>query len=819
MIANWIQIWFRNLHRFKLYTLINVVGLSLGICAVMAIFMYIADELSYDDFHLKGDLILRVNSITRFDGNENKYFTTSATLGEAAKTDIADIDRVVRLFERQASLQLINQKNPETAAKKFREEHFFFSDPSVFDVFTFHFLKGNPETALKDQSGLVISRDIAIKYFGSIDAALGRDILFEGHRLLTVSGVIENYPYQSHLRIEMLAHFDHFYSDEHPETQQFLRTDWLYNPVLTYVLIKANATPARVETALNELKKKYADERVIKNVSYALQPLREIHLYSNFTFTGEAENIRYIYMLGSIGLVVLFIGCINFVNLSNVHSLKRAKEIGVRKVLGAEKRGLILQFLSESSALVMISFVLAFGILYLILPYVNEICDKHFDITNLFTWNLFTGLFLLFFMTAFLAGYYPSFYATRFNPAVVLKGIHGHKHDEGFFLRKVLIVFQFIVSATLVVMSLIFYQQMEFIRSKPLGFHRDHILTIPLFSETPNSILGGDVDGPLRTRMNTFENELKENVAIEAVSVSSALPGAGAVTALVQTEKIKAQDNVFVAATAVDYDFMDTYKMVLLAGRNFSPSFGRDHLESFIINEQAVKNLGWEKPEQAIGQPIELLGKKGAVVGVVKDFHFQGLQQPLRPLILEVAAAKFAVFSIRLQSGRDMVESIEIIREKWDKIFPEKVFEYHFLDDRLELNYGREQRMVTMMKYAAILAIFISTLGLFGLAAYINHMRLKEVSIRKVLGATSRDVFYILSNEFIKMAIIAFLLAIPVTYILAKQWLNTFAYRVSVGLIPFLLGGLLMLIVILVAISYETLKSVNLNPIEKLRNE
>ena len=818
MIANWIQLWLRHLLRFKLYTFVNIAGLSLGICAVVAIYIYVLDELSYDRFHEKGDRIYRVNTVTHFDGNENSYFTTSAPLGEIAKSNIEGLDGVVRLFGRQASFQLIDSKRRPATTDKFREEHFFLSDPSIFKIFSFVFIKGNPESALKDPTSLVINRDIAIKYFGSVENAMGSDILFEGHRTLTVSGVIENYPYQSHLAIKMLAHFDHYYSEERPEIQQYLRTDWLYNPVLTYVLLKPGKNPLLVEAELNALKDRHADERVIKGVTLTLQSLKDIHLHSDFSFAEEANNMRDVYILSSIGLLILLLACINFINLSNVHSLKRAKEIGVRKVLGAQKSSLTIQFLSESSALVLVSFIFAFTLLAIILPLINEITTKHFIIEDLFSMNLMIGLYILFVATAFLAGLYPSFYATRFQPAVVLKGIQGHRYTEGFLLRKSLIVFQFTVSVTLVVMGIIFLQQMDFVRHKPLGFQRDHMLTIPLFSDTPNSILGGGVDGPLRSRMNTFENEVMENSAVEAVSLSSALPGGGAVNALVQTEKIKPEDNVFIAATAVDYDFLETYKMELLAGRNFSKSFGTDHLQGFIINEQAVKTLGWDSPAAAIGQSIELLNKQGTVVGVVKDFHFQGLQQPLRPLILEVSAGKFTVFSLRLNAN-DIPGSIHWIKTKWDKIFPEMVFEYHFLDDRLDLNYGREQRMVTLMKYFSLLAIFISALGLFGLAAYINHLREKEVSIRKVLGAHTSDVFYILSKDFLRMTGVAFLLAIPISYISVRQWLDTFSYKVSIGPIPFVIGGALMLITVLLTITYEIIKSVNLNPVEKLRNE
>ena len=309
-----------------------------------------------------------MNTVTHFDGNENSYFTTSAPLGEIAKSNIEGLDGVARLFARQASIQLMDSKTRSSTPEKFREEHFFLSDPSIFNIFSFVFIKGTPESALKDPSGLVINREIALKYFGSVEAAMGRDVLFEGNRMLTISGVIENYPDQSHLAIKMLAHFDHYYSEETPETQQYLRTDWLYNPVLTYVLLKPNKDPSAVEAELNALKNRHADERVIKGVTLALQPLRDIHLHSDFSFAEEANNVRDIYILSSIGVLILLLACINFVNLSNVHSLKRAKEIGVRKVLGAQKSSLMAQFLSESSALVLLSFILAFSLLVTVFP-------------------------------------------------------------------------------------------------------------------------------------------------------------------------------------------------------------------------------------------------------------------------------------------------------------------------------------------------------------------------------------------------------------------------------------------------------------------
>jgi len=426
---------------------------------------------------------------------------------------------------------------------------------------------------------------------------------------------------------------------------------------------------------------------------------------------------------------------------------------------------------------------------------------------------------LLFLCTAALAGTYPSFYISRFNPVAVLKGTSVNPQGESFTLRRVLIVTQFTISISLVVLALIFYRQMEFVRNKPLGFNRESMLAVPLFSSTPNSILGGGVDGPLRGRMNGFETELLRENAVESVTVSSALPGFGAVFALVQTDSLKEQDNVFIAATAVDYDFLECYNIEIAAGRKFSREFGTDHLQAVIINEQAVKKLGWKSPEMAIGKSISLMGKNASVVGVAKDFHFQGLQQPLRPLILEVAASKFTVFSMRLDPEKSITESIEHVKNIWDKIFPEKVFEYHFLDERLEQVYGNEQRMVNMMQYFSILAVFICSLGVFGLSAHINHQRTREMSIRKVLGASRRQIFATLSREFVFMVVVAFIIAVPFAWYLSHRWLETFAYRTAVGVLPFLIGGIVSIAIVLLTISYETVKTARANPVDSLKVE
>jgi putative ABC transport system permease protein len=809
----------RITRRFGMYTAINIAGLALGLCAVVAIYLYVADELSYDRFHAHLDRIYRINSTSRFAGNENRYPTTGAPLADAIRTDIPAVEYVARTFERQAALQVMQPEDPAQSDIKFREDHFYFADPSILSIFSFEFLAGDASTALQRPDALVVNESTAVRYFGSARAAMGKEFLFEGTLLLTVAGVIADFPSQSHVQIDMISHFDNYYNLEPEDIRNYLRRDWIYNTVSTYVLVKEQADVSLLGQQVNELKARYADERVINGVTYELQPLSDIHLLSDFSFGNESANIMYIYVLSSIAILILIIACVNFVNLSTVYSLKRAREIGVRKVLGAAKGGLMSQFMLESAGMVFIAFLIALLLLGGLLPIVNEVAGKQFHITDLVALKVVGAMVLLFILTALLAGAYPSFYITRFNPVEVLKGISGNRPGEGFALRKVLVVTQFTISITLVVLAIIFFNQMDFIRNKPLGFQRHGILAVPLFSTTPNSILGGGVDGPLRGRMNEFESELMREGTVEAVTVSSALPGFGAVFALVQTDSIKEQDNVFIASTAVDYDFPECYKMEILAGRNFSREFGTDHLQAVIINEQAVTRLGWKTPENAVGKALSVMGKNATVVGVVRDFHFQGLQQPLRPLILEVAAGKFTVFSMRVDAGKSMAGSIAAVKAQWDKTFPEKVFEYHFLDDTLARNYGNEQRMVSMMQYFSVLAIFICALGLFGLSAYINHQRSKEVGIRKVLGASRGHIFTVLSRDFVLMVIIAFGIAIPFGLFLSNQWLGTFAYRVPVGVMPFLIGGLVSIAVVIVTISYETIRAARVNPVDTLRSE
>ncbi len=814
----WIKTAWRNFLRNKSFSVINIAGLTLGICCVTAIFLHVADDFRYDTYNKNAHDIYRVNSTSHFNGNENRYSTTSTPLAVAIRSDIPGAEQTARMFNRQATLQIVASDSSLIADQKYKEDHFFFADPEALKIFTFTFLAGDQASALSDPSRLIITRKIAQKYFGSVDGAIGKMIQLEGTIPLVVSAVIENIPDQSHLQIDLISHFENYFNVETPEIREYLKRDWLYSPVSTYVLLQPGVQVEELAAKINALNEQYADERVKKNLTYELQPLLDIHLFSDFTFESGQNRIQYVYIFSSIGFLILVIAAINFVNLATVHSLKRSREIGVRKVLGAEQRSLAWQFLLESGLYVGVAGILGIGLLYFILPTINDLSGKQLHINMLAAPWVMAGMLAILILTAIISGTYPAFFISRFNAVAALKGGKNVATNQSLGLRRILVVTQFTASIVLAVFSIIIYQQLRFVNESPLGFQKDFIMTLPIFSDNPNSILGGGVDGALRGRMNVFEEKLLQNSQIEAVTVSSVLPGNSSVRALVKTDIITDQDNVFVPVVAVDYDFLQTYNIQLLAGRNFTRYAGTDHLQAFIINEQAVKLLGWKTAQNAVGKYIEALDKKGTVIGVIKDYHFEGLQQPLRPLLLEVAAGKFTAFSVRLKGG-NMTQAIDAVKKSWEEVFPERVFEFRFLDQQLYSSYEKERKFGQLINYFSVIALFISSLGIFGLSAYINHQKQKEASIRKVMGATTYQVFWSLSEEFTWIVLLSILIAVPIGFYVSTSWLNSFAYRIPVGLLPFIVAAVGTGLVVLFTTLHQTLKTAVINPVKALKED
>ena len=817
-MSAWFVSVLRSFLKHKSFTLLNAAGLIFGLGCFTAILLYVGDELRFDRFHENASRIFRINVTTSYDGAGTRYPTTAAPLAEFVSRDVPEVEQAARLFGREASLQPLTADSTLVTDKKFREPNFVLADPSILKIFSFQFIAGDPATALNAPDKVVLSKRTAEKYFGSPTAALDKMLLFEGSITMQVSAVFEDWPPQTSNVIDAVAHFDNYYALEIPEVRDFLKRDWLYNPLQTYVLLRPSADPLKVRNLIQKLNERYADERVRDHVIYSLQPLTRIHLYSDFTHASDRNAIRYIYVFIGIGALILLIACINFINLSTVQSMRRAKEIGVRKVVGASRLTLFWHFMSESLTLTVLSGAAATGLLYLALPFVNRLTGKLFDASSLFDPTVILVLVLIILITGFIAGVYPSLFVSRINPVSALKGLRTRISGGQFLVRRVLVAAQFTASIALIAFTLVIRKQIHFMQDKPLGFDKEFVLTIPLFSSNPNSILGGGVGQDLRLRMNGFETEIENSTTVKGVTVSSTLPGRGAVFALVTTDSIRETDNLFVPCISVDYDFLETYGMQVTAGRAFDRAAGTDHLNAFMANEEAVSVLGFGDARNAIGKTINAFGKQGTLIGVVRNFHFQGLQQPLRPLLMEVDVSKFTVFSIRLDN-QNVSSSIQLVKNAWNKTFPERVFEYRFLDDQLAEAYESEQRFGSLIGVFSFFAIGISSLGLLGLAAFVSLQRQKEAGIRKVLGASTVQVFYALSREFILIFGIAAVIAVPLSYFLSSSWLASFANRSGFGWVPLAVATLINFAVILLTTTYQTMRTASVNPAQTIRNE
>ncbi len=819
MFQNYLKTAFRNLIRNKVFAFINILGLAIGMTCCFLILLFVQDELSYDTFQDKFDRIYRVKYIPKFAGGSMELARTPPPLSPLLTENFPEIERASRFFIRSASIEVPSSNGGEN--KRYEEGRFFFADSTLTDIFTFNFSKGNPETALDAPFSVIIAESIAQKYFGEADP-IGKSILMSGQYAFKVTGVFEDYPDNSHVHFELIAPYANMFSVEDESIrvamQDNLKQNWVISHSYTYVLLKPNQTAETVHAKMPQLLQTHGNEQVRDKQEFVLQPLEEIHLRSGIGLEIESVgSMRYIYLFGIIALLTLLIACINFVNLSTAASLKRATEVGIRKVVGANKGNLIGQFLSESLLLSFFAFGVSLLLLEFALPILNNLTGKSLQFSLLSNWqtlSLFVGVFLL---SGLLAGSYPAFFVTRFQAASVLKGSGYANVPKGSALRKILITTQFFVTIALIAATLVVYQQWNYMRNQPMGFEKDQVLTVRLFSENMNTIFGG-VTGELRGKMNAFEESLQENPQVLNSTLSSALPGLGSVRRNVTTDKIKLEDNFYMGIMAVDYDFTETYQMEVIEGRSFGKSFGTDHLNAFILNEKAVTELGWKNTSDAIGGAMEMEGKKGTVIGVIKDFHYANLSQPIEAMALHVDAATFTTFSIRLQNT-SIPETIDFIDQKWASFFPQKVMEYEFLDSQIDELYVTESRLSKIIGYFSLLAILIACFGLYGLVMYAAHQKTKEIGIRKVLGASIPSILSLLSKDFLQLIVLASVLAIPLVFYGMNEWLTDYAYRIDLSWWLFAVPVVAVLLIAFITLTFQTLQSALANPVEALRSE
>ena len=816
MFQTKLKLAFRNLKKNKSFSLINILGLSLGMACCFLIILYSWHEFNYDTFQKNADQIYRIEYSSTRGGTNQTLARTPSPVARVLKDYFPEIAEASRFYPRALSVELPDSR------RQFEMKDVFFADSSALDIFHFEFIHGDAQRALHQPEAVVINETTANLFFGRTDV-VGESLRLAGEKGFRISGVVKDWPNNSHLTFNMLLPFETMIKVEPEHAREglkhFMENNWSATHAYTYVKLNPNQDPKKVDARFKIFIQKKMPEQVRDLMTFTLIPIKDIHLYAESAGPKPSGNLNYLYLFLLVGGLTLLIACINFINLSTASSMTRAKEMGVRKVLGAQRSALITQFLAESILLSFLAFIISLGITLLALPSLNNLTGTEIPYAAMFhpiILSLFFGIFLL---TGFLAGLYPAFFITRFKPAEVMKGaLGGTKKVGSEWLRKGLITLQFLAAIVFIAGSITLYLQIQFLSNQPLGFNQNLVLSIPLDSgNNLNAVLRPN-DATLRQRMNSFDESLLTNPNVKTVTQCSRLPGLSAISRNVTTDSIAPGENLISKTLSVDYDFSETFELELVAGRDFDASHGTDHTSAFLLNEKAVNYLALKNPKNALDQKMTMNGKTGLVVGVVKDFHFESLHNEITPLVLEVSPGSFSYFALRVKNT-NLPETLAFIEDKWKDAFPKKGFEYTFLNETLNDIYLAEKRLSSMIGYFAFLAIFIACFGLFGLAALLTQQRFKEIGIRKVLGASVSQILQLISKDFIKLIGFAMILAAPMTWYLLKDWLANFAYGIDFSWWTTIASGLAVMLIAFITISLQSVKAAISNPVDAIRDE
>ena len=800
MVKNYVKIAFRTLLKQRIYTVINILGLSIGFICCLFIAIYVDDELKYDRYHTNAERIYRVTrEFFSQDGTTSLHLSQLAPpFAEYFREDFPEMEKVCRVAFFGGTIQFDD--------KIFDEDNFGFADQEIFDIFTFNFLAGDPVTALNEPGSVVITDEIARRYFGESEP-MNKILRFNDQINFKVTGVIEEMPETSHFDLELIGDFapvEEFYGGRENMMQA-----WGSNNFNTYFMLREGESTASIDARFPDFLLKHVAEDATNWNALHIQKMTDIHLYSNLdNEQGLNGDITYVYVFIAIGLLILLIACINYMNLATARSANRAKEVGMRKVMGAGKITLIHQFLTESVILVFLSIVLALVTVSLALPYFRQFVDRELilDNTFIFTWSLIIlGVGLL---IGILSGSYPAFFLSSFSPLKVLKGklSAGAKSST---LRKVLVVVQFSISAILIASTLIVFQQIDFISNKKLGYETEQILTVNL-------------NTAIQDKYDLFKNVLLENPGIVSIGSSRRIPSGQLLDSSGAEAEINGEmqtPEVVIKRLDTGYDFLKTYDMNMVAGRWFSESYGADDTAAFVLNEEAVRIIGWESNEDAIGKSFTYGGREGKVVGIAENIHFESLRSKINPLVMFIPRQNSKRFmSIRMKAER-ISETVSYIEERWSEFSPQFPIRYRFLDDRFEELYQAENHRSRLFTGFSFLAIFLACLGLLGLASFTVLQRTKEISIRKVLGASVQSILMVLSREFLILVVVSVVVATPVTWFFMSDWLDNYAYRMDLGLVPFLVAGIISFLIAMGTIATQTARAALTNPVKGLREE
>ncbi len=797
MFSNFIKIAFRNLKKYKGYSFINIAGLSLGITCCLLIMLWVYDELSFDRFHENAKNLYRVEQDYFYSGETYHVFPTPYPMGPGIKAEVPEIVEQTR-YRRLGNVLV-----------KYREKAFFENaasavDPSFLQMLSYPFIWGNPETALNEPASLVVSEEIAVKYFGS-ENPIGKSITINNKYAFTIMGVFRNVPTNSFLQFEILVPFEFT-----KQTGQY-QESWSNNSITTLVQLHENSSIQEVNKKITDIRHRhvadtFTDPDRLRQFNTApmtqvmLIPLTDVHL-RRYAGSGQPSGVMiYIYVFTIIALVVLLIACINFMNLSTARSAGRAKEVGLRKVVGAVKANLIRQFYSESILQACLALMFAGLLTVLVLPQFNALVGKDFSIKSLLQLKFVVGMITITLVTGICAGSYPALFLSAFQPVQVLKGVFSAELKNSLF-RKILVLIQFTFSILLLISTGIVYRQISYMQNMKLWYDKAHVIYIPLRGDT-------------RELYKAFKEVLRNDPNVLNISGSWQRPAnLGADSGGAEWEGKDPELDIRVCVNVVDFDYVETMKIEMVEGRAFSKTFTTDTSGAFLINEELLRIMG---KETAVNERFNFWGIDGTIVGVMKNFHFKSLHAEIEPLVV-IANTNYINYAlIRVASG-DISAGIKTVQSAWERFIPNYPFEYHFLDQAVESMYQNEKTMKTLIQLFAILAILIACLGLFGLASFSAEQRTKEIGIRKVLGASVSGIVLLLSKEFTKWILVANIIAWPAAYFTMNNWLQSFAYRTDIEIWTFVFSAAIALAIALLTVSYQSVKAALANPVEALK--
>jgi len=805
MVKHYLLITIRNLRRYLNYTILNVGGLAIGLACVIFIITYISDELKYDKFHRDYQRIFRANRFYNSNNVNEDAATMEFPFAPTLQFDYPDmVEYTCRFFNNMTDQFFIEYRKNQQEIIRFNETNFYLVDSTVFHVFTFPLVKGDPETALSRPNTMVVTQSTARRYFGD-DDPIGKTLRIDEGLNFEITGLMKDLPSQSHLNIDLLgsmATFRQLLGGRLPQT-------WIWNPCWTYIKLQKNVNSASLQERLPDFYLNHYDDLKNQDVTLTLQALADIHLKSHHVYEMHANSdIMYVYILAAIGVIVLILACINFMNMTTARAASRIKEIGIKKVFGSTKRKLVLQFMGETIFLCFLALLIASVIVELLLPAFNNFTGKSISsISFLQVRSVLTGMGLVL-LAGLLAGAYPAFYLSAFNPIAIFRG--GLPAGTGNALaRKILVIVQFTISVILIIGTLIVYNQLKYISNADIGFSKDQVIIIPSVRQ-------------VSLNYDAFRNKLLTYPAIEHVTGMEDILGVDHNTRQVTIEGLSEEQSFWYPMFMVRHDFLETFDIKVVAGRGFSEKITTDTADAIMINETMARNLGWTN-EEAIGKRITSDGNE-RVIGVFKDFHILSLHEPLNNFVLDMlrnplaAAGLTSYIAVRVNTDnyKPVLDNIEKV---WNEFAPTRPFEYSFLDQELDNLYHNDEKFGGFSAMLTILALVIACLGLIGLTSFIAEQRTKEIGIRRVMGASITVLIRLLSIEFIRLVIISNLIAWPIAYVISYKWLNNFTERVSINLLLFVLAGTATLVIALMITSVRAFMASSRNPAETLRYE